>query len=111
MPRSCWVTVDKATIARKTVQCILLVGTYDGVKTAFPVGSPLVYRENLEEDSCSSASDEDVIVGGTSAQLAEDIHLFIRQKLDLPGNHLSHITGNTNLLIVPLLASYSVCCK
>ena len=44
MNRHFWITVDKATPARNTFQCVLIIAVYNGEKCVFPVGVPLVYR-------------------------------------------------------------------
>ena len=44
MPRHFFITIDKATPARKTVQCVIIISTYKGKKTVFPIGAPLVYK-------------------------------------------------------------------
>ena len=40
-----WLTADKATPRRRTVQCIILIAVHKGKKTVFPVGAPQVYSQ------------------------------------------------------------------
>ena len=40
-----WLTVDKATPARNTLQCIIIVSVFEGTKVVYPVGAPQVYKQ------------------------------------------------------------------
>ena len=103
------VTVDKATPARNTVQCILLIAVYNGQKTVYPVGAPQVYRStNISEASDLSTSDEDFdepeegdtsyIEGGLSQNLVEDIESRLTEKLNLTKDNLRFLTGESSYI-------------
>ena len=86
--RHFWVTVDKATMHRITMQCIVIVAVNKGVKTVFPVGSPAVYstdaqgieiqqQEEDDDDGFSleehTPADDVAIHGSSSSELAAQI--------------------------------------
>ena len=80
-------TADKATIGRKSNQAVLIGAVSEGRKVAIPVGAPLVYRTEVEEDGTYH------LTGGNSAQLADSIVNQILTKLELPETMLSYLSG------------------
>lgn len=80
-------TADKATIGRKSNQAVLIGAVYEGKKIAIPVGAPLVYRTDIEEDETYN------LCGGTAIELADTIIDLIRDELHLPEAMLSYISG------------------
>lgn len=69
---------DKATVNRKTNQCVLLGLTHEGARVSIPVGAPLVYTTDEKEDGRYA------LAGGTATELADSVVDEIINKLDLP---------------------------
>ena len=114
--RSYWLTCDKATIGRITVQCITIISTNEGKKTVFPVGSPAKYMMEHKEDSTDdlnkqrnpliefdldqerpeSADDlpsSNPLFGGGSAELAQLIKKALQTRLYLTEDQISCLAG------------------
>ena len=91
IPPHFWITCDKATISRLTVQCIILVAVHN--IAVFPIGSPAVYKPVLiqsdnddvdpldalltsdrsEAETDSEEEELPVICGGTVEDLVADL--------------------------------------
>ena len=86
------IACDKATPSRNTVQCVVIIAPYNGVKTVFPIGAPPVYKNSATEDNEDAEDNEDegesteiaddMLVGGSSEQLAGDIADTLTSKLN-----------------------------
>ena len=110
--RNFWLTCDKATIGRTTVQCVLIVSTYGGVKSIFPVGAPSVYHhsltipnseiESVDDDTGWEAVeqvhddtlDSDVsVLGGSHEALAVSLKTQLSTRLGLSEESMKCLTG------------------
>ena len=82
------IACDKATPSRNTVQCVVIIAPYNGVKTVFPIGAPPVYKISATEDNEDALEEksteiaDDMLVGGSSEQLAAGIVDTLTSKLD-----------------------------
>jgi len=74
-----------------------------GVRTVFPVGSPLVYRgegqephseneDEVDDDDDDEHIDEE-LQGGKAADLAGDIILNLKLRLELEDDSLQYMSG------------------
>ena len=106
--RHFWVTVDKATMHRITMQCIVIVAVNEGVKTIFPDDSPAVYsadaqgieiQQQQEDDDDGFSLEEhtpaeDVAIhGGSSSELAAQIKSAMKTRLKLSDKAINCIAG------------------
>ena len=92
LPPFYWITVDKATIHRRTSQCILIVAVWKGKKEVFPVGTPLVYKGSEVED-LGDEEEEVELLGGKSEDLVDDILKNTLARLSINREDLNYLTG------------------
>ena len=65
--------MDKATPARNTFQCVLIIAVYNGEKCVFPVGAPLVYRPPSSGEQAENSDERELHnLAATATPVAED---------------------------------------
>ena len=78
---------------------------FAGKRIPIPVGAPLVYRDNEEDQDTVN------LVGGLADELADDALDTLIQRMDLPVDHLCYLAGMCHgspatLILPPRLVLY-----
>lgn len=77
-------TMDKGTPGRETNQATMIMFIHDGKRIAVPVGSPAVYKANIDNTG---------VTGGTAEELASSSIMLLKENYKLETAELSYCQG------------------